>query len=71
MFIFLRQEVDSSHLPPPSETNSKEIYTVELVKEEGTFGISVTASVTVNLLVCLSNCSMTKKHRGKCIYVAQ
>ncbi|OPJ84429.1 FERM and PDZ domain-containing protein 2 [Patagioenas fasciata monilis] len=34
------EEADSSHLPSPSETNSKEIYTVELVKEDGTFGIS-------------------------------
>lgn len=71
MFIFLRQEADSSYLPSPPETNAKEIYTVELVKEDGTFGISVTASVTVNLSVCLSNCYVTKKHTGKCIYVEQ
>lgn len=71
MFIFLRQEADSLHLPSPSEANSKEIYTVELVKEDGTFGISVTASVTVNLSVCLSNCYVTKKPMGKCIYAEQ
>jgi len=71
VFIFLRQEADSSYLPSPSENNSKEIYTVELVKEDGTFGISVTASVTVNLPVCQSNCDVTKKHIGKCFYVEQ
>lgn len=60
MFIFLRQEADSSHSPSPSETSLKEIYTVELVKEDGTFGISVTASVIVKLSVFLSNHSMTK-----------
>ncbi|XP_071295157.1 FERM and PDZ domain-containing protein 2-like [Agelaius tricolor] len=43
------EAADSSHLPSPSETNSKEVYTVELLKEDGTFGISVTASVTVTL----------------------
>ncbi|PKU29046.1 ferm and pdz domain-containing protein 2 [Limosa lapponica baueri] len=48
---FLRQEADSSHLPSPSETNSKEIYTVELIKEDGTFGISVTASGGINTSV--------------------
>ncbi|KAM9285287.1 FERM and PDZ domain-containing protein 2 [Morus bassanus] len=40
------EEDDSLQLPSPSETDSKEMYTVELVKEDGTFGISVTASVT-------------------------
>lgn len=71
MFIFLRQEADSSHLQPPAETNSNETYTVELVKEDGTFGISVTASVTVNLSLCLSNYNMNKKHVEKCIYVEE
>uniref|UniRef100_A0A8C3X6G0 FERM and PDZ domain containing 2 n=1 Tax=Cyanoderma ruficeps TaxID=181631 RepID=A0A8C3X6G0_9PASS len=40
---------DSSHLPSPSETNSKEIYTVELVKEDGTFGISVTGGINTSV----------------------
>lgn len=71
MFIFLRQEADSSHLEPPAETNSNETYTVELVKEDGTFGISVTASVAVNLSLCLSNYNMNKKHVEKCIYVEE
>ncbi|KAM6306478.1 LOW QUALITY PROTEIN: FERM and PDZ domain-containing protein 2 [Aegotheles albertisi] len=43
------EETDSSHLPPPSETNSKEIYTVELVKEGGTFGISVTGGINTTV----------------------
>ncbi|XP_032857679.1 FERM and PDZ domain-containing protein 2 isoform X2 [Tyto alba] len=42
-------EADSSHLPSPSETNSKEIYTVELVKEDGTFGISVTGGINTSV----------------------
>uniref|UniRef100_A0A8B9Z4A0 FERM and PDZ domain containing 2 n=1 Tax=Buteo japonicus TaxID=224669 RepID=A0A8B9Z4A0_9AVES len=49
VFIFLRQEADSSHLPSLSETNSKEIYTVELVKEDGTFGISVTGGINTSV----------------------
>uniref|UniRef100_A0A8C0EW91 FERM and PDZ domain containing 2 n=1 Tax=Bubo bubo TaxID=30461 RepID=A0A8C0EW91_BUBBB len=49
VFIFLRQEADSSHLPSPSETNLKEIYTVELVKEDGTFGISVTGGINTTV----------------------
>ncbi|XP_053805259.1 FERM and PDZ domain-containing protein 2 [Vidua chalybeata] len=40
---------DSSHLPSPSETNSKEVYTVELVKEDGTFGISVTGGINTSV----------------------
>ncbi|XP_061315252.1 FERM and PDZ domain-containing protein 2 isoform X4 [Pezoporus flaviventris] len=43
------EETDSSHLPSPSETNSKEIYTVELVKEDGTFGISVTGGINTSV----------------------
>ncbi|XP_009998659.1 PREDICTED: FERM and PDZ domain-containing protein 2 [Chaetura pelagica] len=43
------EETDSSHLPSPSESNSKEIYTVELVKEEGTFGISVTGGINTSV----------------------
>ncbi|XP_062462849.1 FERM and PDZ domain-containing protein 2 isoform X2 [Pezoporus occidentalis] len=43
------EEADSSHLPSPSETNSKEIYTVELVKEDGTFGISVTGGINTSV----------------------
>ncbi|POI33271.1 hypothetical protein CIB84_002978, partial [Bambusicola thoracicus] len=59
------EEADSSHLQPPAETDSNETYTVELVKEDGTFGISVTASVTVNLSVYPSNYIMNKKHVEK------
>ncbi|XP_048167843.1 FERM and PDZ domain-containing protein 2 isoform X2 [Corvus hawaiiensis] len=40
---------DSSHLPSPSEINSKEIYTVDLVKEDGTFGISVTGGINTSV----------------------
>ncbi|XP_010290446.1 PREDICTED: FERM and PDZ domain-containing protein 2, partial [Phaethon lepturus] len=43
------EEGDSSHLPSPSETNSKEIYSVELVKEDGTFGISVTGGINTSV----------------------
>ncbi|XP_074763480.1 FERM and PDZ domain-containing protein 2 isoform X6 [Athene noctua] len=43
------EEADSSHLPSPSETNTKEIYTVELVKEDGTFGISVTGGINTSV----------------------
>ncbi|XP_010123983.1 PREDICTED: FERM and PDZ domain-containing protein 2, partial [Chlamydotis macqueenii] len=43
------EEADSSHLPSPSETNSKKIYTVELVKEDGTFGISVTGGINTSV----------------------
>ncbi|XP_066180547.1 FERM and PDZ domain-containing protein 2 [Sylvia atricapilla] len=48
-FLFLRQVADSSHLPSPSETSPKEIYTVELVKEDGTFGISVTGGINTSV----------------------
>uniref|UniRef100_A0A8C3E5E2 Uncharacterized protein n=1 Tax=Corvus moneduloides TaxID=1196302 RepID=A0A8C3E5E2_CORMO len=48
-FLFLRQAPDSSHLPSPSEINSKEIYTVDLVKEDGTFGISVTGGINTSV----------------------
>uniref|UniRef100_A0A8C8BH39 FERM and PDZ domain containing 2 n=1 Tax=Otus sunia TaxID=257818 RepID=A0A8C8BH39_9STRI len=43
------EEADSSHLPSPSETSLKEIYTVELVKEDGTFGISVTGGINTSV----------------------
>ncbi|XP_053927599.1 FERM and PDZ domain-containing protein 2 isoform X4 [Cuculus canorus] len=43
------EEADSSHLSSPSETNSKEIYAVELVKEDGTFGISVTGGINTSV----------------------
>uniref|UniRef100_A0A8C3Y381 FERM and PDZ domain containing 2 n=1 Tax=Catharus ustulatus TaxID=91951 RepID=A0A8C3Y381_CATUS len=48
-FLFLRQAADSSHLPSPPETNSKEIYMVELLKEDGTFGISVTGGINTSV----------------------
>ncbi|XP_075574035.1 FERM and PDZ domain-containing protein 2 [Pelecanus crispus] len=43
------EEADSLPLPSPSENNSKEIYTVELVKEDGTFGISVTGGINTSV----------------------
>ncbi|XP_074449150.1 FERM and PDZ domain-containing protein 2 [Larus michahellis] len=43
------EEADSSYLPSPPETNAKEIYTVELVKEDGTFGISVTGGINTSV----------------------
>ncbi|XP_054060673.1 FERM and PDZ domain-containing protein 2 isoform X2 [Rissa tridactyla] len=43
------EEADSSHLPSPPEKNAKEIYTVELVKEDGTFGISVTGGINTSV----------------------
>ncbi|XP_042674550.1 FERM and PDZ domain-containing protein 2 isoform X3 [Centrocercus urophasianus] len=43
------EEADSSHLQPPAETNSNETYTVELVKEDGTFGISVTGGINTSV----------------------
>ncbi|XP_037997182.1 FERM and PDZ domain-containing protein 2 [Motacilla alba alba] len=43
------EAADPSHLPSPSETNSKEVYTVELVKEDGTFGISVTGGINTSV----------------------
>ncbi|XP_010014294.1 PREDICTED: FERM and PDZ domain-containing protein 2 [Nestor notabilis] len=43
------EEADSSNLPSPSETNSKEIYSVELIKEDGTFGISVTGGINTSV----------------------
>ncbi|XP_041317096.1 FERM and PDZ domain-containing protein 2 [Pyrgilauda ruficollis] len=43
------EAADSSHLPSPSETNSKEVYTVELVKEDGTFGISITGGINTSV----------------------
>uniref|UniRef100_A0A8C2U603 FERM and PDZ domain containing 2 n=1 Tax=Coturnix japonica TaxID=93934 RepID=A0A8C2U603_COTJA len=49
VFVFLRQEADSSHLPPPAEMDSNETYTVELVKEDGTFGISVTGGINTSV----------------------
>ncbi|XP_048802056.1 FERM and PDZ domain-containing protein 2 isoform X1 [Lagopus muta] len=43
------EEADSSQLQPPAETNSNETYTVELVKEDGTFGISVTGGINTSV----------------------
>ncbi|XP_068806305.1 FERM and PDZ domain-containing protein 2 isoform X2 [Struthio camelus] len=43
------EEADSSHLPSPAETNSNETYAVELVKEDGTFGISVTGGINTSV----------------------
>ncbi|XP_062352875.1 FERM and PDZ domain-containing protein 2 [Cinclus cinclus] len=44
------EAADSSHLPSPSGSNSKEIYMVELIKEDGTFGISVTGGINTSVL---------------------
>ncbi|XP_067155702.1 FERM and PDZ domain-containing protein 2 [Apteryx mantelli] len=43
------EEAESSHLPSPAETNSNDTYTVELVKEDGTFGISVTGGINTSV----------------------
>uniref|UniRef100_A0A8C4VYR0 FERM and PDZ domain containing 2 n=1 Tax=Gopherus evgoodei TaxID=1825980 RepID=A0A8C4VYR0_9SAUR len=45
----LRQEANSSHFPPSAESNSDEIYSVELVKEDGTLGISVTGGINTSV----------------------
>ncbi|XP_074855678.1 FERM and PDZ domain-containing protein 2 [Carettochelys insculpta] len=45
-----REEANFSHFPPSTESNSDEIYSVDLVKEDGTFGISVTGGI--NTSVC-------------------
>ncbi|XP_025966031.2 FERM and PDZ domain-containing protein 2 isoform X2 [Dromaius novaehollandiae] len=43
------EEADSSHLPSPAETNADDTYTVKLVKEDGTFGISVTGGINTSV----------------------
>ncbi|XP_065264284.1 FERM and PDZ domain-containing protein 2 [Emys orbicularis] len=43
------EEANSSHFPPSAESNSDEIYSVELVKEDGTFGISVTGGINTSV----------------------
>lgn len=46
LFLFvLGQGAGSSCPPSPSETNASGIYFVELVKEDGTLGFSVTVRV--------------------------
>uniref|UniRef100_A0A8C3HG22 FERM and PDZ domain containing 2 n=1 Tax=Chrysemys picta bellii TaxID=8478 RepID=A0A8C3HG22_CHRPI len=45
----LRQEANSSHFPPSAESNSDGIYSVELVKEDGTLGISVTGGINTSV----------------------
>ncbi|EFB17639.1 hypothetical protein PANDA_014393, partial [Ailuropoda melanoleuca] len=40
----------SSCSPPPSEINASEIYFVELVKEDGTLGFSVTGGINTSVL---------------------
>ncbi|XP_027450357.1 FERM and PDZ domain-containing protein 2 [Zalophus californianus] len=40
----------SSCSPPPSEVNASEIYFVELVKEDGTLGFSVTGGINTTVL---------------------
>uniref|UniRef100_A0A452UK56 FERM and PDZ domain containing 2 n=1 Tax=Ursus maritimus TaxID=29073 RepID=A0A452UK56_URSMA len=41
---------DSSCSPPPSEINASEIYFVDLVKEDGTLGFSVTGGINTSVL---------------------
>ncbi|XP_030426238.1 FERM and PDZ domain-containing protein 2 isoform X2 [Gopherus evgoodei] len=43
------EEANSSHFPPSAESNSDEIYSVELVKEDGTLGISVTGGINTSV----------------------
>lgn len=44
-FVFWGQGAGSSCSPPPSEINASEIYFVDLVKEDGTLGFSVTVRI--------------------------
>ncbi|XP_069876883.1 FERM and PDZ domain-containing protein 2 isoform X2 [Dipodomys merriami] len=46
----LPKGVDSSCPPSPPETNAGEIYFVELVKEDGTLGFSVTGGINTSVL---------------------
>uniref|UniRef100_A0A7M4DVB1 FERM and PDZ domain containing 2 n=1 Tax=Crocodylus porosus TaxID=8502 RepID=A0A7M4DVB1_CROPO len=48
-FIFSRQGADFFHSMPPAEVNSNGIYTVELVKDDGTLGISVTGGINTSV----------------------
>ncbi|XP_025069332.1 FERM and PDZ domain-containing protein 2 isoform X1 [Alligator sinensis] len=43
------EETDSFHSMPPAEVNSNGIYTVELVKDDGTLGISVTGGINTSV----------------------
>ncbi|XP_078290629.1 FERM and PDZ domain-containing protein 2 isoform X3 [Panthera onca] len=43
------QDAGSSCPPPPSEINASEIYFVELVKEDGTLGFSVTGGINTSV----------------------
>ncbi|XP_025906237.1 FERM and PDZ domain-containing protein 2 [Nothoprocta perdicaria] len=43
------EEADSSQVPSLAETHSNDTYTVELVKEDGTFGISVTGGINTSV----------------------
>ncbi|XP_077678953.1 FERM and PDZ domain-containing protein 2 [Eretmochelys imbricata] len=43
------EEANSSHFPSSAESNSDEIYSVELVKEGGTLGISVTGGINTSV----------------------
>ncbi|XP_062436432.1 FERM and PDZ domain-containing protein 2 [Rhea pennata] len=43
------EEADCSHLQSPAEASSNDTYTVELVKEDGTFGISVTGGINTSV----------------------
>lgn len=45
IFVCLGQSAGSSRPPSPSETITSGIYFVELVKEDGTLGFSVTVRV--------------------------
>ncbi|KAM9134313.1 FERM and PDZ domain-containing protein 2 [Pangshura tecta] len=54
------KEANFSHFPPSAESNSDEIYSVELVKEDGTLGISVTASIIVDLAMHPYHCDIIR-----------
>ncbi|XP_072483800.1 FERM and PDZ domain-containing protein 2 isoform X3 [Notamacropus eugenii] len=43
------EDPDSAHPSPPAKINTRETYWVELVKENGTFGISVTGGINTSV----------------------
>nr|XP_020852674.1 FERM and PDZ domain-containing protein 2 isoform X2 [Phascolarctos cinereus] len=43
------EDVDSTYPSPPAKFNARETYWVELVKENGTFGISVTGGINTSV----------------------
>ncbi|XP_068923170.1 FERM and PDZ domain-containing protein 2 [Petaurus breviceps papuanus] len=43
------EDIDSAYPSPPAKINTRETYWVELVKENGTFGISVTGGINTSV----------------------